>query len=108
MSLFFLVLLWLLTFVLARARRSRSFRYGRWIPGMLFFRVSLTAAILSRLVLLFEQQGEALIWLRLVETGALYVALFEVALDFFWIVVSFATPHTDRARTPSCTTNTAV
>ena len=88
MSLFFLVLLWLLTFVLARARRSRSFRYGRWIPGMLFFRVSLTAAILSRLVLLFEQQGEALIWLRLVETGALYVALFEVALDFFWIVLA--------------------
>ena len=88
MPLFLLVLLWLLTFVLGRARRSHSFRYGRWIPGMLFFRVSLTAAILSRLVLLFEQQGEALIWLRLVEIGALYVALVEVALDFFWIVLA--------------------
>ena len=93
MPLFLLVLLWLLTFVLGRARRSHSFRYGRWIPGMLFFRVSLTAAILSRLVLLFEQQGEALIWLRLVEIGALYVALVEVALDFFWIVLALSLIH---------------
>ena len=75
MSFFLLVLLWLLTFVLGRVRQSRSFKYSRWIPGMLFFRVSLTAAILTRLLLLFEQQGEALVWLRLVESGALYVAL---------------------------------
>ena len=37
--------------------------------------MSLTAAILTRLLLLFEQQGEALVWLQLVESGALYVAL---------------------------------
>ncbi|QNI74821.1 mechanosensitive ion channel family protein [Synechococcus sp. NOUM97013] len=88
MSLFWLVLLWLLTFVLGRVRQSRSFKYSRWIPGMLFFRVSLTAAILTRLLLLFEQQGEALIWLRLVESGALYVALVEVFLDVLWLVLA--------------------
>ena len=88
MSLFLLVLLWLLTFVLGRARQSRSFKYSRWIPGMLFFRVSLSAAILMRLLLLFEQQGDALIWLRLVESGALYVALVEVFLDVLWLVLA--------------------
>ena len=88
MSLFLLVLLWLLTFVLGRVRQSRSFKYSRWIPGMLFFRVSLTAAILTRLLLLFEQQGEALIWLRLVESGALYVAFVEVFLDVLWLVLA--------------------
>ena len=88
MSLFWLVLLWLLTFVLGRARQSRSFKYSRWIPGMLFFRVSLSAAILMRLLLLFEQQGDALIWLRLVESGALYVALVEVFLDVLWLVLA--------------------
>ena len=88
MSLFLLVLLWLLTFVLGRARQSRSFKYSRWIPGMLFFRVSLSAAILTRLLLLFEQQGDALIWLRLVESGALYVALVEVFLDVLWLVLA--------------------
>ena len=88
MSLVLLVLLWLLTFVLGRVRQSRSFKYSRWIPGMLFFRVSLTAAILTRFLLLFEQQGEALVWLRLVEGGALYVALVEVFLDVLWLVLA--------------------
>ena len=50
-----------------------------------FFRVSQTAAILTQLLLSFEHQGEALIWLRLAESGAYYVALFEVFLDVTWL-----------------------
>ena len=65
---------------------SRSFKYSRWIPEC-SFPVSLTAAILIRFLLLFEQQGEALIWLRLVETGALYVALVRF-LDVLWLVLA--------------------
>lgn len=88
MPLFFLVLLWLLTFVLARARRSETYRFSRWIPGMLFFRIALTAAVLSRVLLMVEQQGEALVWLRLVQSAALYVALVEVSLDLLWILLA--------------------
>lgn len=88
MPLFFLVLLWLLTFVLARARRSETFRFSRWIPGMLFFRIALTAAVLSRVLLMVEQQGEVLVWLRLVQSEALYVALVEVSLDLLWILLA--------------------
>ena len=88
MQLVLLVLLWLLTFVLGRARRSETFKFARWIPGMLFFRIALTAAVLSRLLLIFEQQGEVLVWLRLVESAALYVAFVEFSLDLLWIVLA--------------------
>ncbi|QNI86511.1 cyclic nucleotide-regulated small-conductance mechanosensitive ion channel [Synechococcus sp. PROS-7-1] len=88
MLLVLLVLLWLLTFVLGRARRSESFKFAQWIPGMLFFRIALTAAVLSRLLLMFEQQGEVLVWLRLVESAALYVAFVEFSLDLLWIVLA--------------------
>ncbi len=87
MPLFLLVLLWLLTFVLGRVRRSRAWRFSRWIPGMLFFRVSLTAAVLSRLLLIFEQQGDALTWLQLIGSAALYVALVECFLDLLWVAL---------------------
>lgn len=36
MPLFFLVLLWMLTFVLGRARPSEAFRFSPSIPVMLF------------------------------------------------------------------------
>ena len=55
---------------------------------MVFFRVSLTAALLGRLLLMFGQQGDLLSWLRLVEVAAFYVALVELLLDLLWVVLT--------------------
>ena len=88
MPLFLLVVLWLLTFVLGRIRQLQAWRFSRWIPGMVFFRVSLTAALLGRLLLLFGQRGDLLSWLRLVEVAAFYVALVELLLDLLWVVLT--------------------
>ena len=88
MPLLLLVLLWLLTFVLGRISQVQTWRFSHWIPGMVFFRVSLTAAVLSRLLQLFGQQGDALSWLRLVERAAFYVALVELLLDLLWVALA--------------------
>ena len=88
MPLVLLVLLWLLTFVLGRIRQLQTIAFSRWIPGMVFFRVSLTAAVLSRLLLMFGQQGDLLGWLRLVEVAAFYVALVELLLDLVWVALA--------------------
>ncbi len=86
-SVVLLTLLWVLTFVLGRVRVLQSWRYSRWIPGMVFFRVSLTAAVLSRILLGFGLQGDLFNWVRLVEIAAFYVALVEILLDLIWIVL---------------------
>ena len=88
MPLFLLLLLWLSTFVLGRIRQLQTWRFSRWIPGMVFFRVSLTAALLGRLLVMFGQQGDLLSWLRLVEVAAFYVALVELLLDLLWLVLT--------------------
>ncbi|MGB1622529.1 MAG: cyclic nucleotide-binding domain-containing protein [Synechococcus sp.] len=88
MPLLLLVLLWLLTFVLGRISQVQTWRFSHWIPGMVFFRVSLTAAVLSRLLQIFGQQGDVLSWLRLVELAAFYVALVELLLDLVWVALA--------------------
>lgn len=88
MPLALLVLLWLLTFVLGRISQVQTWRFSHWIPGMVFFRVSLTAAVLSRLLQMFGQQADFLSWLRLVEIAAFYVALVELLLDLLWVALA--------------------
>lgn len=48
---------------------------------MPFCLIALTAAVLSHVLSMLEQQGEALVWSRLVQSAALPVALVEVSLD---------------------------
>ena len=58
MGIFTLFLLWSLTFLLGRWRQQGTQRFSGLIPSMVFFRVSLTAALLSRLVTLSGLQGD--------------------------------------------------
>ena len=65
MGIFILLILWSLTFLLGRWRQQGTRRFSRWIPSMVYFRVSLTAALLSRLVTASGLQGDFVGWFAL-------------------------------------------
>ena len=82
-----LFVLWLLTFVLGRIRQLGKSRFSRFIPSMVFFRVALTAALLSLILQGFGLQGDFVNWIAVVSKTGLYVALVELVLDVIWAVV---------------------
>ena len=82
-----LFVLWLLTFVLGRIRQLGKSRFSRFIPSMVFFRVALTAALLSLVLQGFGLQGDLVNWIAVVSKTGLYVALVELVLDLIWAVV---------------------
>ena len=88
MEIFLLFILWSLTFLLGRWRQQGAQRFTRLIPSMVFFRVSLTAALLSRLITASGLRGEFVGWLEVVAKTGLYVALVELALDLIWVMVA--------------------
>lgn len=88
MGIFILLILWSLTFLLGRWRQQGTRRFSRWIPSMVFFRVSLTAALLSRLVTASGLQGDFVGWFAVVAKTGLYVAFVELVLDLLWVLVT--------------------
>ena len=88
MGIFTLFLLWSLTFLLGRWKRQGVWRFSCLIPGMVFFRVLLTAALLSHLVAASGLQGDFVGWLAVVARTGFYVAFAELVLDLTWVVVT--------------------
>ena len=84
MTVALLVVLWLLTFVLGRIRQLQLWRFSRLIPSMVFFRVSITAALISRFLVIAGIQGDVVDWIRLVAKTGIYVAVVEIFLDLIW------------------------
>ena len=84
MTVALLIALWLLTFVLGRIRQLQLWRFSRLIPSMVFFRVSITAALISRFLVAAGIQGDVVDWIRLVAKTAVYVAVVEIILDLIW------------------------
>ena len=60
---------------------------------MVFFRVSLTAALLSRLVTSLGLQGHFVGWFAVVAKTGLYVAFVELVLDLTWVMVTRFDPR---------------
>ena len=87
MGILLLFILWALTFVLGRIRQLGKLRVSRFIPSMVFFRVALTAALLSQLLGYFDLEGALLNWIAVVAKTGLYVALVELVLDVIWAMV---------------------
>ena len=54
---------------------------------MVFFRVSLTAALLSHLIAASGFRGDFVVWFAIVAKTGLYVAFLELVLDLIWVVV---------------------
>lgn len=92
MPSFALILLWLLTIALGRVRSNAAMKYGHFIPGMLFFRVSLTAAILGRLFVGMSFSQDIISWANLVAEISLYFGLVELVLDAVWFIAKYASP----------------
>jgi len=92
MQLISLIALWLLLFAFGRLRSSRRRRFSRFIPGVLFFQVSLTAALLSRLFAAMEFSGDVVDWIGIVERIALYIAFVELMLDLIWALCKRFSP----------------
>ena len=84
MTVALLAALWVLTFVLGRIRQLQLWRFSRLIPSMVFFRVSITAALISRFLVAAGIQGDVVDWIRLVAKTAVYVAVVEIILDLIW------------------------
>jgi len=82
-----LSILFLLTFLLGRIRQSGSSRLSRLIPSMVFFRVSLAAALLSKGLQGAGLEGDIVDWIAVVAKTGLYVAFVELALDVIWVLV---------------------
>ena len=82
LSVFFL-----LTFLLGRVRQLGSSRLSRFIPSMVFFRVSLAAALLSNGLQGAGLKGDIVDWIAVVAKTGLYVAFVELALDGGAVVV---------------------
>ena len=53
---------------------------------MVFFRVSITAALISRFLVAAGIQGDVVDWIRLVAKTAVYVAVVEIVLDLIWVL----------------------
>ena len=88
LSVFFL-----LTFLLGRIRQLGSSRLSRFIPSMVFFRVSLAAALLSRGLAAAGLEGDVVNWIAVVAKTGLYVAFVELALDVIWALVVRLSPR---------------
>ena len=88
MGFLILVTIWLFTFALGRWRQLGTRRFSRFIPSMVFFRVSLTAALLNRLVTASGVQGNFVGWFAVVAKTGLYVAFVELILDLIWAAVT--------------------
>ena len=92
MPFFLLILLWLLTIGLGRIRSNPSWKYSHFIPGMLFFRVSLTSAVLERLFDGMSFSPDIVSWANLVAEIALYFGLVELVLDAVWFIAKYTSP----------------
>ena len=88
MTSFFLFALLLLTLVLGRWRQLGTRRFSRLIPGMTFFRVALSAALISRILIGFGVQGDFLNWITALAKMGLHVALVELLLDLTWAALA--------------------
>ena len=82
-----LIISFLLTFLLGRIRQLGSSRLSRFIPSMVFFRVSLAAALLSNGLQGAGLEGDIVDWIAVVAKTGLYVAFVELALDVIWALV---------------------
>ena len=82
-----LIIPFLLTFLLGRIRQLGSSRLSRLIPSMVFFRVSLAAALLSNGLQGAGLEGDIVDWIAVVAKTGLYVAFVELALDVIWALV---------------------
>ena len=85
--------LFLLTFLLGRIRQLGSSRLSRFIPSMVFFRVSIAAALLSRGLAAAGLEGDVVNWIAVVAKTGLYVAFVELALDVIWALVVRLSPR---------------
>ena len=85
--------LFLLTFLLGRIRQLGSSRLSRFIPSMVFFRVSIAAALLSRGLTAAGLEGDIVNWIAVVAKTGLYVAFVELALDVIWALVVRLSPR---------------
>ena len=85
--------LFLLTFLLGRIRQLGSSRLSRFIPSMVFFRVSIAAALLSRGLIAAGLEGDIVNWIAVVAKTGLYVAFVELALDVIWALVVRLSPR---------------
>ena len=88
-----LFVLWLLTFALGRIRQLGKSRFSRFIPSMVFFRVSLAAALLSRGLTAAGLENDIVNWIAVVAKTGLYVAFVELALDVIWALVIRLSPR---------------
>jgi len=88
-----LSVLFLLTFLLGRIRQLGSSRLSRFIPSMVFFRVSLAAALLSRGLTAAGLENDIVNWIAVVAKTGLYVAFVELALDVIWALVIRLSPR---------------
>ena len=81
MQLFVFVALWFFAYFLARARLSESFKFNRFIPGMLFFRISLTAAILWQVFIELSFNSDVVEWIDVASRITLYFGIVQMFLD---------------------------
>ena len=88
LSVFFL-----LTFLLGRIRQLGSSRLSRFIPSMVFFRVSLAAALVSNVVTASGLEGDIVNWIAVIAKTGLYVAFVELGLDVVWVLLIRLSPR---------------
>ena len=88
-----LLLLFLLTFLLGRMRQQGRTRLSRFIPSMVFFRVSLAAALVSNVVTASGLEGDIVNWIAVIAKTGLYVAFVELGLDVVWVLLIRLSPR---------------
>ena len=88
-----LLLLFLLTFLLGWMRQQGRTRLSRFIPSMVFFRVSLAAALVSNVVTASGLEGDIVNWIAVIAKTGLYVAFVELGLDVVWVLLIRLSPR---------------
>tara|TARA_B100000579_G_scaffold434597_1_gene455832 strand:+ start:230 stop:1756 length:1527 start_codon:yes stop_codon:yes gene_type:complete len=83
-SLVPLVALFLFTLLLGKEKGLARFKFSRLLPNLIFFRISILAAILSRSLFFLGVKGELLNWMQIICTIALRLGVVDISLESLW------------------------
>ncbi len=87
LSLIPLAALFLLTLILGKEKGLGRFKFSKLLPNLIFFRISIFAAILSRSLFFLGVQGELLNWMQIICSLAFRLGIVDIVLESVWSAI---------------------
>ncbi len=79
--------LFLLTLILGKEKGLGRYKFSKLLPNLIFFRISILAAILSRSLFFLGVQGELLKWMQIIYSLAFRLGIVDIILESIWSAI---------------------